>query len=103
MAQVFAERRPGGFYVTGSRVQLDSIVREYLDGEEVEAIQAHFATLSLEEVRGAIQFYLDNKAEVEAAMAERAQFDAEYDKTHPNSPEILEKFERMRANAAVRR
>lgn len=103
MAQEFAERRPGGFYVTGSRVQLDSIVTEYLNGEEVEAIQAHYATLSLDAVRGAIQFYLDHKAEVDDAIAERARFDKEYDRAHPNPPEIREKFERMRATLAARR
>ncbi len=103
MGREFVERREGGFYVHGTRVPLDCIVDEYLNGEEPIAIQTHYDTLSLETVMGAIEYYLSHKPEVEAAMAERDRRDAEYDATHPNPPEIREKFERMRASVSARR
>lgn len=102
MRSEFAERRAGGFYVAGSRVLLDSIVEEYLKGESAEEIQGNFDTLSLEAVEGAIQFYLEHKAEVDEAMAERARLDEEYALAHPNPPDIVAKFERMRKEVANR-
>ena len=54
MTHDFIERRETGFYVVGSRVPIDSIVWEYRHGEDPEAIQSHYPTLSLDEVNGAI-------------------------------------------------
>ncbi|PYQ93569.1 MAG: hypothetical protein DMF95_24010 [Acidobacteria bacterium] len=42
----------------GSRVPLDSVVREFWDGQTPEAIRSDSPTLSLEQVYGAITFYL---------------------------------------------
>ncbi len=104
MESKFVEKREGGLlYIAGSRVMLDSIVEDYLNGEEPVAIQTHFETLSLETVAGAIEYYLTNKAEVEAAMAERRRLSDEYEKAHPNPPEIVEKIRRMRESAGSRR
>ena len=40
MDQNYVERRDGGFYLVGSRVPLDAIVREYWSDELPEAIRA---------------------------------------------------------------
>ena len=60
------------------------------------AIGRRARTLSLEQVYGAITFYLGNKEEVETDMAERKREEDEYTKTHPNPPDIKEKFACMR-------
>jgi hypothetical protein len=46
MAREFIERRETGFYVAGSRVPIDRVIWEYRNGEDPEAIQAHYPTLS---------------------------------------------------------
>ena len=71
MERDFVERRESGFYIVGSRVPLDCIVRDYRNGEPPEAIRLHFPTLSLAQVYGAITFYLGHQGEVESVMAER--------------------------------
>jgi len=103
MAREFIERRKTGFYVIGSRVPIERIVFEYANGEEPETIQAHYPTLSLEQVNGAISFYLSHKDEVEQVINERKLREDAYFAANPTPPEIKEKFARMRRHAASRR
>ena len=59
----------GGWRLTGKRVSLDSIVRAYWEGRSAEAIVEDFPTLSLEQVHGAIAFYLHNQEEIDRYLA----------------------------------
>jgi uncharacterized protein (DUF433 family) len=103
MTKEFVERRHGSLYLMGSRVPLAHIVHEFQDGEAPEAIRSHYPTLTLEQVYGAIAFYLGNKEEAENDLAERKREEDEFSRTHPTSPEIKEKFERMRKQVLARR
>ena len=103
MDRDFVERREGSFYLIGSRVPLAHLVREFQQGEPPEAIRSHYSTLSLEQVYGAITFYLGHKSEVEKDMADRKREEDEFTKTHPTPPDIKEKFERMRQQMPARR
>jgi hypothetical protein len=102
MAKEFVERRHDSFYLIGSRVPLAHIVRQFQTDEPQEAIRSHYPTLTLEQVYGAIAFYLGNKEEVKKD-AEREREEDEYTRTHPTPPEIKEKFERMRLQMLTRR
>jgi len=55
----------GGWRLTDSRVSLDSIVHAYWQGRLPEAIAADFPSLSLEQIHGAIAFYLRNQEEID--------------------------------------
>jgi uncharacterized protein (DUF433 family) len=103
MTKEFVERRHGSLYLTGSRVPLAFIVSEFQNGESPEAIRSHYPTLSLEQVYGALTFYLGNKEEVEKDIAERKHEEDEFTRTHPVPPEIKEKFDRMRQQMLMRR
>ena len=41
MSEPFVDRRHNSFYLTGTRVPLASLVREFQAGEPAEAIRAH--------------------------------------------------------------
>lgn len=99
----FVERRYESFYVIGSRVPLAHLVRQFQNGESPEAIRSHYPTLTLEQVYGAITFYLGNSDEVEKDATEREREEEEYLRTHPTPPEIKRKFEQMREQARARR
>ena len=58
MTRDYVEQRDGGYYVAGARVSLDSIVYAFRGGESPETIQQSFPSLTLEQVYGAITFYL---------------------------------------------
>ena len=69
MGQGYVEAREGGRYVRGSRVSLDSIVYGFMDGQSAEAIAQAYPVLTLEQVYGALTYYLANRAEVDAYLA----------------------------------
>ena len=65
-----AEQRDGGYYVSGTRVSLDSVVYGFLRGESPEGIVESFPAVSLEQVHGALAFYLGNRATIDAYLEE---------------------------------
>ena len=103
MSREFVERRDGSFYLIGSRVPLARLVWEYQQGEPPEAIRSHYPTLSLEQVYGAITFYLGHKEEAENDMAEHQRAEDEFTKTHPAPPHLKEKLERARQQLLARK
>jgi uncharacterized protein (DUF433 family) len=63
--KVYVEKRDRGFWITGKRISLDSIVYAFRRGQSPESIGRSFPLLTLEEVYGAIAFYLANRAEID--------------------------------------
>ena len=103
MAKDFVERRNGSFYLIGSRVPLAVIIHDFQNGETPEAIQSNFPTLSLEQVYGAITFYLSNKEEVEKDLTDRQRIEEDFVKANPPPPELSDKLRRAREQLSLRR
>jgi uncharacterized protein (DUF433 family) len=61
----------GSWRVTGTRVSLDSIVHAYWSGRLPESIVADFPSLTLEQVHGAIAFYLRHRGTIDGYLAEQ--------------------------------
>ena len=59
----------GGWRLTESRVSLDSVVHAYLEGRSPEAIAESFPSLSLEQIHGAVAFYLRHRAEIDRYLS----------------------------------
>ena len=68
MAKEYIEQRDGNYYIAGTRISLDSIVHAFCRGESPETICQNFELLRLEEVYGAIAYYLANQSEVDAYL-----------------------------------
>lgn len=66
----YIEERNGGFYLAGTRVSLDSIVYSFKAGDSPETIRQNFSSLTLEQVYGAITFYLAHEQEVDSNIRE---------------------------------
>jgi uncharacterized protein (DUF433 family) len=96
MDRDFVERRDGSFYLVGSRVPLAGIVREFQDGQSPEAIRSAFPTLTLEQVYGAITFYLGHRHEVGEELAAREGVEDTVSETHPAPADLKEKLARAR-------
>ena len=73
MAKEYIEQRDGNYYVTGTRISLDSIVYAFRRGESPETICQNFELLRLEEVYGAIAYYLANQAGIDAYLDRQSQ------------------------------
>lgn len=68
MAKEYIAERDGNYYVAGTRISLDSLVHAFRRGESPETICHNFGLLRLEEVYGAITYYLANQAEIDAYL-----------------------------------
>lgn len=76
----------GGWRVADSRISLDSVVRAYWEGKSPEAIAEEFSTLTIEQVYGAIAYYLHNRAEIDEYLSQQdakwTQLAAQSDASH---------------------
>jgi len=73
MAKEYIEQRDGNYYVAGTRVSLDSIVHAFRRGESPETICQNFELLRLEQVYGAITYYLANRTEIDAYLISQSE------------------------------
>ena len=76
-AKSYVEYQNNSYWVEETRISLDSIVYAFQRGLSPESIVQSFPLLTLEQVYGAITFYLANRAEIDAYLTvEEAAFDA---------------------------
>jgi uncharacterized protein (DUF433 family) len=71
MSKEYVIKIEGAYVIVDSRVSLDSVVYAWLQGQSADAIADSFPVLTLEEVYGAITFYLSHRAEVDAYLRTR--------------------------------
>ncbi len=76
MNKAYVEWRDEGYWIANSRVSLDTIVYAFLDGQFPESIAQSLPVLTLEQVYGAIAFYLAHQPEIETYL-EKAKIDFE--------------------------
>ena len=69
MEKSYVEQRDGGYWITGTRVSLDSIVYAYKRGAAPESMHRAFPLVTLEEIYGAITFYLAHEQKIDAYLA----------------------------------
>lgn len=85
----------GDIRVRGTRVGIETILEDYLQGASPEEIAARYRSLSLEQVYATITYYLHNREETDAYLAawrEHAEQAArEYDRRPPEAVQRLRK------------
>jgi len=97
----YVEQRDGGYYIAGTRISLDSVVYAFKNGSSPESILRSFPLIgSLENVYGAITFYLANKNAVEGYLSEQERLSQELAAKQSPLPESLsERLGRAREEA----
>lgn len=102
----YIEHRDNGYWILGTRVSLDSVVYRFLEGLSPETIQADcFPALALDQVYGAISYYLTNRAEIDRYLQQsdegfeafRLNNRAEYPEAHRRLDAILEEARATRS------
>jgi uncharacterized protein (DUF433 family) len=94
MNQAYVEQYEGGYWVRGTRVSLDSIVYRFLDGLSPESIADSFPVLTLEQVYGAIAYYLGHRAEIDAYLRV-AEAEDEALRVRTDNPRLSRKLDKM--------
>ncbi len=70
LAKRYIQQRENGYWIEETRISLDSVVYAFLNGESPESIAQNFPLLMLEQVYGAITFYLANRELINAYLME---------------------------------
>ena len=96
MEKSYVTQAKDGHRVMGSRVSLDSIVYDFLSGLSPESIVDNYDTLTLEQVYGAITYYLAHRAEIDAHLQRnRAKFDSLRHHARASHPLLYQKLEQV--------
>jgi uncharacterized protein (DUF433 family) len=97
MKREYVEERGGGYWIAGSRVSLDSIVYAFLRGASPESIAHSFSLITLEDVYGAIAFYLAHQSEIDNYLRQgESEFEALRQKVRQVNPLLFKKLEEAR-------
>jgi uncharacterized protein (DUF433 family) len=101
MIKEYVEKVEGVYRLTGTRVSLDSVVQAFWHGQTAESIAQSFAVLTLEQVYGALTFYLANKSEVDAYLGHsETEFEAMRKAAREQDPMFYQKLADARRRAA---
>ena len=68
MHEDYITMQDGGYWIGESRVALDSVVYRFLEGLSPESIAESFPALTLEQVYGAITYYLAHRATIDTYL-----------------------------------
>lgn len=71
MSEAYVEQRDGAYTVAGTRVSLDYIVYAFLEGQSAETIAQAFPVVTLEQVYGAITYYLAHRDDIDRYLRRR--------------------------------
>lgn len=97
MAREYVEQRDGGYWIAGTRISLDSIVYAFLRGAAPESIAQSFPVLRLEEVYGAITYYLGHQEDVDSYLRQNdREFEALRARAQQANPGLYKKLEETR-------
>ena len=100
----YVEQRNGAYYIQGTRVSLDSVVYAFLRGESPDGIAESFPALTLEQVYGAIAFYLAHRETVDRYLEEgKAEFARLRDESRRKHPQLYAKLNAARGRTPTTR
>ena len=91
-------------FTTVLRVSLDSVVYAYLRGESRIGIAESFTSLSLDQIDGAIKYYLENRAEVDAYLErQRIEHERMRQESRAKDPAFYAKMDAARQEFLAKR
>ena len=99
MTSEYVKQCDGGYFVRDTRVSLDSVVRAFLRGESPEGIAESFPSLGLEQIFGALAFYLANREVVDQYLRQgQEEFEALREQARRDNPALYRKLAEARQN-----
>jgi uncharacterized protein (DUF433 family) len=87
----------GTYRVGDTRISLDSLVYLYRDGISAEGMVESFPALTLEQVHGALAFYLANQKEIDQYLADgQRAAESQQEQSRQTNAELIAKLQRAR-------
>ena len=98
MEKAYVEARDEGYWVSGTRVSLDSLVLAFVQGLSPETMVAEcFPALTLEQAYGAIAYYLAHRTEIDSYLKQAdAEFESLRQTTRSTAPAFSQKLAEAR-------
>ena len=101
MSTQYVENSDGVYRIAGTRVSLDTVVYAFLRGQTAEGIAQSLPALTLEQVYGALTYYLANQATVDAYLRSAdTEFETLRKQARDNDPMFYQKLADARRHAA---
>lgn len=97
MLKEYVTRVEDTYRVGDTRVSLESLVYLFREGMSVESMVESYAALTLEQVHGALAFYLANQKEIDAYLAKGERTaESQHEKSRQDNAELIAKLRRAR-------
>jgi uncharacterized protein (DUF433 family) len=97
MTNDYVVRKDGCYRIAGTRVSLDSVVYAFREGSSPESILEAFPSLTLEQVYGAITYYLHRREEIDEHLRqEEADFEEKRKLSREQNPDLYQKLQAAR-------
>jgi uncharacterized protein (DUF433 family) len=96
MEHSYIQKHDNGYWIQDTRVSLDSIVYRWLEGLSPETIAECFPVLTLEQVYGAITYYLSHRAEVDDYLrAAEKDYESFRQRIRANYPRLSRRLDEL--------
>ena len=102
MQSAYVRKVGAKFRIAGTRVSLDSVVDAFNEGQSAESIAESYSALTLEQVYGALAFYLRRKREIDGYLRREEKADERAWRDWQASPsDLIRKLRRDRDASQV--
>src|SRR5260370_40745061 len=102
MQKEYVRMVEGAYRIGDTRVSLDSLVYLFREGMSAESIVDSFPALTLEQVHGALAFYLANQKEIDAYLAEgQSAAESQHRQSRQTNAELIVKLQRARTASQI--
>jgi len=97
MSKVYVTKVEDTYRVGGTRISLDSLVYLYREGISPEGMVESYPALTLEQVHGALAYYLANQKEIDGHLVQAdAVAETQHQESRRSNAELIAKLRRMR-------
>jgi uncharacterized protein (DUF433 family) len=97
LTAIYVKQVDGVFRLANTRVSLDSLVYLFREGHSPESMVESYPVLSLEQVYGALAFYLANRAMIDQYLNEGEQAaELAYQRSNVENADLIAKLQRAR-------
>lgn len=93
----FEFNRADDIRIKGTRVGIETVLEDYLEGASPEEIAVRYHALSLEQVYATVTYYWHNREQVESYLAAWRQYtDEAVQKQAHHPPEIIKRLRQLK-------
>src|SRR5260370_18930477 len=97
MQKEYVRNIEGAYWVGDTRVSLDSLVYLFREGMSAESMVESYPVLTLEQVHGALAFYLGHHNDIDAYLPEgRRAAELQHEQSRRTNAELIVKLQRAR-------